>query len=334
MTQLSVVENKVPGEAAKRLEDIAKSIETVQATAIIKIGEKLSEARDLFRYDRSEGGFTGWVERRLRMHERTAYRMIDVYERLGGSLDNYPNIQDLSREALFQLAAPSTSQEVRDQVEQLLIDGHKVTAADVKRMKAELEAASSQSYDIRDKAEKAVARAYDAEAEAEAAAIKAQKLEARLKKLEGRTASDEDEIASRIEKQVRQEISAHTEKRVLELSEQNRALRDEAEALKRRLEKLMSPEPAEEDGPKPANVFRLPPPDTSSDDPMNDTDPTTGKDAWHQIGGSLAIMLNTTIDAPEFWRISHQYPMSRDAMRDMVFRGLTMLAKLAEGYDQ
>lgn len=137
MTQLSLVENRPPGDVGQRLEEIAKGIETVQATAIIKIGERLAEARDLFRYDRAEGGFTGWVERRLKMSQRTAYRMIDVFERLGESLPALANIEQITREALYALAAPSTPDEVRDAVEQLLIDGEKVTAADVKRMKTD-----------------------------------------------------------------------------------------------------------------------------------------------------------------------------------------------------
>ena len=111
------------------------------ATAIIKIGERLAEARDLFRYDRSEGGFAGWCEKRLSFSHETARRMISVYEAFGESSKKSWNFEALSKEALFTLAAPSTPEEVRIEVEQMLIDGQKVTAADVKRMKAELQAA-------------------------------------------------------------------------------------------------------------------------------------------------------------------------------------------------
>lgn len=104
-----------------RLEDIAKGIETVQATAIIKIGERLAEARDLFRYDRREGGFTGWVEKRLKITYRTALNMISVYEQLGQSAKDLSHFDQIGREALYALAAPSTPEAVRDAVEQLLI---------------------------------------------------------------------------------------------------------------------------------------------------------------------------------------------------------------------
>lgn len=133
MTKLSVVENKVPGEVEQRLEDIAKGIETIQATAIIKIGERLAEARDLFRYDRKEGGFTGWVERRLKMSRDSAYNAIKVFENLGESVEHVQHFQDLPARVLYALAAPSTPEQVLVEVKQLLIDGQKVTAADVRR---------------------------------------------------------------------------------------------------------------------------------------------------------------------------------------------------------
>lgn len=47
----------------------------------------------------------------------------------------------LGAEALYELATPSTPPELRDRVEEMLIDGVKVTAAQIKRMKAEMRAA-------------------------------------------------------------------------------------------------------------------------------------------------------------------------------------------------
>lgn len=63
--------------------------------------------------------------------------MIHVFEAFGESAKNSLHFEALSKEALFQLAAPSTPDDVRDRVEQLLIDGQKVTAADVRRMREE-----------------------------------------------------------------------------------------------------------------------------------------------------------------------------------------------------
>ena len=51
------------------------------------------------------------------------------------------NVTDLTVSALYELAAPSTPQPIRDAVEELLVDGQKVTAADVRRMKLETDLA-------------------------------------------------------------------------------------------------------------------------------------------------------------------------------------------------
>jgi hypothetical protein len=118
-----------------QLEAIAVDIEMTQSVAALRIGQRLAEARDLFRYKREVGGFQGWVQSRLGMSDRQAHRLIAVYERLGGKSDEFIA---LSREALFQLAAPSTPEPVRQEVERLLVDGQPVTAADIKRLRKHL----------------------------------------------------------------------------------------------------------------------------------------------------------------------------------------------------
>lgn len=47
--------------------------------------------------------------------------------------------------ALYELAAPSTPPEIRDRVEEMIVDGEKVTAVQIKRMKAEMRAAQGSS---------------------------------------------------------------------------------------------------------------------------------------------------------------------------------------------
>ena len=67
----------------EQIEAIAKDIEALQATTFFRIAERLAEAHELFRYKRDEGGFAGWVETRLRYSRATAYRLLDVHEKLG-----------------------------------------------------------------------------------------------------------------------------------------------------------------------------------------------------------------------------------------------------------
>lgn len=64
------------------------------------------------------------------MTEQHARRLMNVAERY----TDKPNIVfDLNATALYELAAPSTPAEVRAAVEELLIDGEKVTVADIRQ---------------------------------------------------------------------------------------------------------------------------------------------------------------------------------------------------------
>lgn len=64
---------------------------------------------------------------RLGWTEQHANRFISVFENLDGSKSN-PWVQ-LSQKALFALAAPSTDDTIREEVERRLAEGEKVTAA-------------------------------------------------------------------------------------------------------------------------------------------------------------------------------------------------------------
>ncbi len=327
MRQLSLVENNTPGDVEQRLEDIAKGIETVQATAIIKIGERLAEARDLFRYDRREGGFTGWVEKRLGIGKDTAYRMISVFENLGESVAHERHFEDLPARVLYALAAPSTPAEVRAEVEQLLIDGQKVTAADVRRMREEALAATQSAEELRARADAAARRAQQLERRVQEQQQEAQRAQ------QDRTPVDAEAIAEQVEQRVRREVQVEADERVARLSAEKRAMRDQLEALQRRVDRLTSPEVETVEDQTAPNVVRLPVEEDDPDEFMSGISPTTGEDAMHAINGSLAVLLNAQITPPEFWRVSHRHPDMRISIRDKVLRGLTVLAQLAEGYD-
>lgn len=124
-------------DAEERLEAIARDIEAVQASAVLRVGERLHAARELFRYKRDEGGFTGWAQDRLRFSKSTAYNLINVFEKFGDEC--FQNLETLPRSVLYELAAPSTSDEVRAEVQERVEAGETVTAAEVKRLKKKLE---------------------------------------------------------------------------------------------------------------------------------------------------------------------------------------------------
>ena len=113
----------------EQIEAIAKDIEALQATTFFRIAERLAEAHELFRYKRDEGGFAGWVETRLRYSRATAYRLLDVHEKLG---DKASQIETLSKSALYLLAAPSTPDEVREEAIERVEAGERLSLAEVK----------------------------------------------------------------------------------------------------------------------------------------------------------------------------------------------------------
>lgn len=84
------------------------------------------------------GCFLPWLGAEFSMSEDMANRYMQA-ARVYGS--NTANLRNFSPSVLYELAAPSTPQAVREYVEELIVDGQKVTAADVKRLKAEAKAA-------------------------------------------------------------------------------------------------------------------------------------------------------------------------------------------------
>jgi hypothetical protein len=61
---------------------------------------------------RDEGGFTGWIEKRLRMSQATAYRLVGVHKQFGG-YESVQQLDTLPRLVLYLLAAPSTGSKRR-----------------------------------------------------------------------------------------------------------------------------------------------------------------------------------------------------------------------------
>lgn len=71
------------------------------------------------------------------MSENTARRFMDVARAYAGKS---AIVADLDPIALYELAAPKTPLEVREEVERMIEAGEVVTKADVTKLKAEFEA--------------------------------------------------------------------------------------------------------------------------------------------------------------------------------------------------
>lgn len=108
------------------VEDIAKKG--------IEIGQALNRQKE--RMD--HGLFIGWVRDECHLSDRVAQRLMRVAREVGSKA---PSMAALGTTALDLLISDTTPQEVRDHVEALLVDGKKVTVADIRKMKADVKAA-------------------------------------------------------------------------------------------------------------------------------------------------------------------------------------------------
>lgn len=110
--------------------DELKTLFRETAQNIFTIGEKLADVRGRLQHNKS-GGFDGWIEAEFGMSRRTAYRFINIFERFA-NCDNLAQL-DIATSALYLLAAPSTPDEVVDQLLERAETGEHITHAAAKQ---------------------------------------------------------------------------------------------------------------------------------------------------------------------------------------------------------
>jgi hypothetical protein len=103
---------------------------------IIEIGRRLTECKKIV----GHGGWLPWLEREFGWEERTAHRLVSVYE-LSRKFDNLSDLS-LPISGLYSLAAPSTPEEVQQQVIERAEAGEKFSHVQIKEMIAKAKAAS------------------------------------------------------------------------------------------------------------------------------------------------------------------------------------------------
>lgn len=106
-TQIAVTTNSTAilsdADFEAQLEALAQEIEQLERTARFRISARLAKAHALFLYRRDEGGFQGWVERRLGYSRSKAYRALDV-AKLIESVPSWDTFGTLPFSALEQIA--------------------------------------------------------------------------------------------------------------------------------------------------------------------------------------------------------------------------------------
>ena len=97
------------------------------AKDIWRIGQNLSQARSCLPY----GQFVAWLQTEFEWTPRTAYNFINVFETFH-DFEKFSKL-DAAVSALYLLAAPSTSQEIRDEFLQRALSGEKITHKNVQK---------------------------------------------------------------------------------------------------------------------------------------------------------------------------------------------------------
>jgi chromosome segregation ATPase len=156
--------------------------------------------------------FVAWLKAEFNLSEGTAYNMMQAAENLG---DRFVTITNIGPSALYALAAPSTPEEVRQEIESRAAAGEKITVAEVERLKREARA-------VQEAAARLEAERSDLLAKVETAAVREQE------------ARDHLRLAREQAKAETQKAAAAARAAVLAEAEQSRR---DAEAAKAEAEK-------------------------------------------------------------------------------------------------
>lgn len=127
--------------AARSDAALIKGLMRRTAEDVIEIGEALIRQQDAL-----PQVFRAWIEAEFAMSRATAYNFIRVAKKFGG--DKRPIIAHLPKLALYELASPSTPEEVRAEVERRIIAGELVSGEDVRTLKAQFREISDKALDL------------------------------------------------------------------------------------------------------------------------------------------------------------------------------------------
>ena len=161
----------LPAECAAEVRTVADRIRTRTAFAIIENGRDLIRVRDMPEMRRQ---FVGWLDAEFGMSRATAYRMMEAAENLG---EKFLNLRNFSPSILYAIAAPSTPEPVRVEVETRATAGEKITVAEVERLKREARAAEEMSLQMA--GERAAMRAVVEQARRDVESARAKAVKAR-----------------------------------------------------------------------------------------------------------------------------------------------------------
>jgi hypothetical protein len=112
---------------AEQLEPHARKIERLQSKAILRIAGEAAKIHKTLRYYRNEGGYTGYMKKRLGYSSSSAYRLLDVHTRFGANPSQI--WERFPATALCQLASASVPKEALDEVTARIEAGERPSCA-------------------------------------------------------------------------------------------------------------------------------------------------------------------------------------------------------------
>lgn len=245
------------------VEDIAKKG--------IEIGQALNRQKGRM----AHGTFQAWIRDECQMSERVAQRMMRVAKGIAAKAPTSAGLltDRLGMDALDLIVSDTTPQGVRDQVEALLVDGQKVTVADIRRMKAEAKASQGA-------VESLTARNGELAAKAKAKAPVAPVVDVEAIRAEA-IAEAENRLKNRIDELSRANVAANAEIKLL------RQKPDDA--------------PAQADA---NNIVRPTFGGWSDEARADDEDeyPANSEESMSAFGGALASMHGLEFSPADFWK--------------------------------
>jgi uncharacterized FlaG/YvyC family protein len=135
--QMSFNYDAVPAPVAIQAREAAERIKLRlrrSAEDIIEIGRDLNAVKASI----GHGKFLPWIEAEFGMGRTTAWKFMAVADAYGAKVHQ---VNKLDPSALYELAAPKTPIEVREEIEKMIEAGEVVTKATVAKLTAEIESA-------------------------------------------------------------------------------------------------------------------------------------------------------------------------------------------------
>ncbi|MDG4601488.1 MAG: DUF3102 domain-containing protein [Defluviicoccus sp.] len=186
-TEIAIYQNLAPDQAALAM----RAEERIKARTVVTV---IENGRDLLEVKNAlaHGLFTQWLAQTFPFTARTAQLWMNAAEQYGAKSELSSLLGD---KVLVLLAAPSTPDEVRQEIETRAASGERITVAEVERLKREARAAQEMSFQI--EGERAAMRAVVEQARRDVESARAKAVKARTAAEDAvRQAREEAELAA------------------------------------------------------------------------------------------------------------------------------------------